>query len=287
MRVIATILAVSLAVCLGLIYFVGTELAAPAPAVIADDALAIAHEEVHFHSDSGSEIHGWYVPASAPVGTIVLMHGVRANRLAMVSRVNFLHGAGYSVLLFDFQAHGESSGEHITNGYLESRDAQAAVAYARKRARGQFIGVIGVSQGGAAALLAHDPLPIGGLVLEAVYPDIATAIKNRLMLRFGSMGAWLSPLLLGQIEPRLGFRPSELSPVKAISRVTAPIMIIAGGADRHTTLADSKRLFDAASGPKSMWIIPDAAHVDFASFAGNEYQSRVLSFFNAVRAGGG
>jgi len=54
------------------------------------------------------------------VGTIVLMHGVRANRLSMVRRAEMLHRAGYSVLLFDFQAHGESPGSHITMGYLES-----------------------------------------------------------------------------------------------------------------------------------------------------------------------
>jgi hypothetical protein len=35
-------------------------------------------------------------------------------------------------LLFDFQAHGESIGCHITFGYLEGRDAAAAVADKRQ-----------------------------------------------------------------------------------------------------------------------------------------------------------
>jgi alpha/beta superfamily hydrolase len=52
------------------------------------------------------------------------MHGVRANRLSMVERARFLSYAGYSVLLFDFQGHGESTGQHITFGYLESKDAR-------------------------------------------------------------------------------------------------------------------------------------------------------------------
>ena len=57
------------------------------------------------------------------------MHGVRANRLVMLARARFLHKAGYAVLLFDFQAHGESSGKRITFGHLEGLDASAAVTF--------------------------------------------------------------------------------------------------------------------------------------------------------------
>ena len=57
------------------------------------------------------------------------MHGVRSNRLQMLDRARFLNKFGYSVLLFDFQAHGESIGDHITFGYLESLDANAGYSY--------------------------------------------------------------------------------------------------------------------------------------------------------------
>ncbi len=86
-------------------------------------------------------------------GAIILMHGVRANRLSMLDRARFLSHAGYAVLLVDFQAHGESTGEHITFGYLESRDAQAAVRFLRANAPDEKIGVIGVSMGGAPLCL--------------------------------------------------------------------------------------------------------------------------------------
>ena len=54
--------------------------------------------------------------------SILGMHGVRGNRLSMLDRARFLSHAGFSVLVFDFQAHGESSGEHTTFGELESLD---------------------------------------------------------------------------------------------------------------------------------------------------------------------
>jgi len=267
----------------GCVFLAGSVLIAPAPAAIPDTALSLPHETVEFRGPSGNVLHGWFVPGtSAARGTIVLMHGVRANRLSMVGRAEMLHRAGYAVLLFDFQAHGESPGKHITMGWLESGDARAAVAYARSRAPSQFVGAIGVSLGGAAALLGEEPLAVDALVLEAVYPDIEAATANRLSMRFGGPGRLLAPLLLLQLQPRLGIGPADLRPIGAIARVHVPIFIIAGSEDRHTTPEDSARLFTAAREPKQLWMIPGAAHVDFAARAGQEYAARVLSFFGSV-----
>jgi fermentation-respiration switch protein FrsA (DUF1100 family) len=280
--VFGTLLAAACAV----VVLAGSVLIAPAPASIPDEALPLPHEAVAFRGSSGN-VQGWFVPAtSAARGTIVLMHGVRANRLSMVGRAEMLHRAGYAVLLFDFQAHGASPGEHITLGWLESGDARAAVAYARSRAPGQFVAAIGVSLGGAAALLGEQPLDVDALVLEAVYPDIETATANRLAMRLGRPGRLLAPLLLLQLRPRLGIGPSDLRPVSAISRVHVPVLLIAGGADRHTTPADSVRLFAAAPQPKQLWMIPGAAHVDFEAYARQAYEERVLSFFESARSKG-
>ena len=282
LTIFASVVVVSTAT---LAWVVGSELIAPAPAAIPDSALSIAHEAVSFPSGSGSSIHGWYVPAAQQVGAVVLMHGVRANRLEMVGRANFLHEAGYSVLLFDFQAHGESPGEHITFGHLEALDAAAAVSFVRQRSTSQFVGVIGVSLGGAAAVLGAEALPAQAFVLEAVYPSIDVATENRLEIRLGPMGRLLSPLLVRQLSWRLGIDQSDLEPETGVRRLSAPILIIAGSADRHTTLGDSQRLYTAAPDPKSLWIIPGAAHVDFEAYSHHEYQEHVLAFLEKCRGG--
>jgi len=51
----------------------------------------------------------------------------------------------------------ESPGERITFGHLEALDAEAAVEFARQRAPSERLAVIGISLGGAAALLAPKP----------------------------------------------------------------------------------------------------------------------------------
>ena len=50
----------------------------------------------------------------------------------MVDRALFLRDAGYSVLLIDFQATGESPGDVITFGWRERLDVLAAVDFLRR-----------------------------------------------------------------------------------------------------------------------------------------------------------
>jgi fermentation-respiration switch protein FrsA (DUF1100 family) len=208
----------------------------------------------------------------------VLAHSVRSSRLEMVGRARFLHAAGYALLLFDAQAHGESPGERITFGHLESRDAISAVAFARDRIRHEKVAYLGVSQGGAAALLASPPLAVDALILEAVYPTLRDAVRDRIAIRVGPLAPLLAPLLLGQVELRLGIAADAIAPIEGIRRVRAPLLLVAGERDRHTPLEESRALFAAAPEPKSIWVVPDAAHQDFHDFARAEYERRVLDF---------
>jgi alpha-beta hydrolase superfamily lysophospholipase len=241
--------------------------------------------EMTIASESGSALRGWFVAGEHGSGAILLLHGVHANRLAMLRRARLFAQAGYAVLLIDFQAHGESPGENITFGYLESRDARAAFDELQRRAPGECIGIVGVSMGGAAILLAQPPLPANALVLEQVYPTIDEALDNRLRLYLGPLGAWLESPLERATSRRLRLDPAQLRPIDHIGGQHEPIFVIAGDADRHTTLAQSQALFAAAGEPKQLWVVPGAEHVDLADRAPDEYAQRVLAFFAAhVRA---
>jgi fermentation-respiration switch protein FrsA (DUF1100 family) len=241
---------------------------------------------VSFPSSSGSTIQGWLVQGAAGRGALVLAHSVRSNRLEMVGRAEFLSRAGYSVLLFDAQAHGESPGDQITFGHLESLDSLAAVAFLHAKLAAERVGYLGVSQGGASALLGPEPLPVQSLVLEAVYPTLREAVANRIAIRLGPLAQFLAPLLLLQVRLRLDADPEAIAPIHGIREIRAPLLLIAGAEDRHTTLSDSQRLFEAAPDPKSLWVIPGAAHVDFHRFNPIEYERRILGFLSQTLRGG-
>lgn len=260
-------------------YAVGWALSRPVQTTIGGAPRGLEAEDVAFSSQSGSTIHGWLSQASGRRGTILLLPGVRANRLSMVRRAEFLRQAGYSTLLIDFQGTGESKGEAITFGWRERFDVLAAVNYVRARSPGQRVGVVGISLGGAATLLGTPPLELDGAVLEAVYPSIDRAVVNRLAIRMGPLASFAAPLLLLQMRPRIGVSASELRPVEHIGKLRCPVLIVAGTLDRHTTIEDTQILFAAASQPKDLWLIPGAAHVDYLEFAGEDYRRRISKFF--------
>lgn len=274
---------------------VGSKLSAPVPAVLGPPPAALpGAEAVHIPSASGSTLRGWWVPGTPGGGAVVLLHGVWANRLSLVQRARVLHEHGFAVLLFDLQAHGESPGRRITFGRLEALDAAAAVAFVRARLPGERVGAIGVSLGGAAALLGPAPLPVDALVLESVYPDIAAALGNRLRVALGpAAGPVLAPLLVPAFElllpPVLGVRPDELRPADRIGAATAPLLVASGSADERTTPDEARRLFERAPEPKRFWAVPGAAHVDLERHDPDDHRRVVVAFLARYlrRAGSG
>jgi len=234
-------------------------------------------------------LRGWLVTGCPDVGAIVLMHGIRSNRLSMVRRARLLSRNGFSVLLFDFQAHGESTGSRVTFGRLESLDARSAVEFTRRRLPSERVGAIGTSLGGAAALLGPGPLPVDALVIEATYADIESAVANRLRAALGNtVGAAAVPVvqpLFNLLAPVVGVQQDQLRPVEHIGEVTAPVLVASGDRDTRTTLEDTRKLFERAPEPKALWIVPAAGHVDLEAFAPDEYRRQVLSFLDPLRRG--
>jgi fermentation-respiration switch protein FrsA (DUF1100 family) len=151
----------------------------------------------------------------------------------------------------------------------------------RSRLPAERLGGLGISLGGAATLVGPQPVGFDAVVLESVYPTVEEAVRNRLQAHLGPLSKVLSPLLLIQMRPRLGFSPAALRPIDGIPRVGAPVLVAAGTADRYTTVKESRRLFDAARSPKELWLVPGAAHVDLYAHSPADYERRILAFFAA------
>ncbi len=282
-RFISIALAFAILAVAGGVYGLGWALSRPVQKEVGPAPRDLAETEaVTFSSGSGSVIHGWFSPAPSASASVLLLAGVRANRLSMVRRAAFLRRAGYTTLLIDFQATGESVGNAITFGWRERFDVLAAVHYLNARMPGRPVAVLAVSLGGAATLLATPPLDVQAAVLEAVYPSIDRAIVNRLRIRIGPLAPAVAPLLLVQLRPRLGISADELKPVAHIGMLRCPLLLVGGTIDQHTTVDDTQLMYAAAREPKELWLIPGAAHVDYLEFTGDVYQRRILAFLAAA-----
>jgi len=270
-----------------LVYWAGDYLTRPSRADTGvPDAELHAHSLL-FDSLSGVKLSAWFVQGSPRAGAILLLHGVRSNKRAMLSRARFLKELGFSVLLIDLQAHGESEGERISFGYREAEDVRAAVEKLRELAPGEQIGVLGVSLGAASILLSDVQPLVAAVVLESLYPSLEEAVANRMHIHFGTVGTWFSPLLLTQLAPRLGVTSAQLRPIERASLLRRPVLFVHGTGDRHTTIQEAQRIFAVVPGPKEFFSLSGAAHVDLHEFGGKVYERRVGGFFiRQLRAAG-
>lgn len=71
----------------------------------------------------GRHLAGWFLPGRAGDGAMLLLHGVRGNRLQMLARARWLQREGTASLIVDLPSHGESSGERISFGRHEAKGA--------------------------------------------------------------------------------------------------------------------------------------------------------------------
>jgi hypothetical protein len=123
-----------LLVALGTLCAVGYALSQPALARLGMPPSDLGAEVVQIRRGTGPPLAGWLARGVAGRGAVLLLHPLRGNRASMLGRARFLHRAGYTVLLVDLPAHGESAGDRITFGVRESDGARAALDYLRRAA---------------------------------------------------------------------------------------------------------------------------------------------------------
>lgn len=254
----------------------GELLTRPARAGIGPVPPDLQAQAIHIPYGDGQQVSGWFLPGCAGEGAVLLLHGVRSNRLQMLERARWLQQEGIACLVVDLPSHGESSGDRITFGRREALGVQAALGWLRARLPGEKLGGLGVSLGGASLLFAERRPELDALVLESVYPTITDAVQDRLVTRLGPAGVWAAPLLLWQIPLRLGLGVQDLRPIDAITQVRAPLWVASGTEDRSTRWPETEQLFAAAPEPKTLWPVQGAAHVDLHDFDKASYRARLL-----------
>jgi uncharacterized protein len=218
--------------------------------------------------------------------SVLILHGAGASRGSTATSAAWLAGLGYAVLTIDFRGHGGSDIGTRTFGLREAIDARAAFDWLKQQQSGAPIVVIGISLGGAASLIGEDgPLPADGLVLQAVYPNLRIAIRNRIAERLSKPIAYLlEPFLSFQALPRFGVWPSRLAPLNALKRYKGSIFLIGGMEDRSTSALETRAMFDEVKGTRKLWLVPNGDHAAISNLSGSTYRNLVLEFLKDTMA---
>jgi dipeptidyl aminopeptidase/acylaminoacyl peptidase len=245
------------------------------------------YETISFVSEDGLPLKGWLVKPPHPrakSSAIIICHGVGANKSDFTELAASLARRGYFVLLFDFRAHGESSGSRTSLGYHEQKDVVAALSVlkARKDIDLHRIGIYGFSMGGSTALLAAAKSgAFSAVAVDSAFTSLREQARGAIRGFYHLPSFPFLHLAIFGYELYFQTRVENVAPVNVIAHISpVPLLIIAGEGDKLIPADNGRKLYSAAGEPKELWIIPGADHGGTLAAAGSEYEKRVGEFFD-------
>jgi dipeptidyl aminopeptidase/acylaminoacyl peptidase len=207
----------------------------------------------------------WVIdPPGSPRGVILVLHGVRDQKRSQLSLGKMLANAGYRAVLIDLRGHGESTGDWLTYGVVDSHDlVQVIDALEKQNLITGPIGAMSASYGASVAIQAAaiDPR-VESIVAIAPFTSLSDVVPH--YVRHYGFG-WLIPkrkiaegiALTGQLAT---FGPQQASPLRAIANTNAHELLIHGKNDHHIPCEHSQRLSAAASDRTKLILIDAEDH---------------------------
>lgn len=259
-------------------------LVAKADAIFARDG--VKREEFDVRAPDGVMLRGWKVRAKTPNGDwVLLFHGIVDNRAEMAAYADFLLRAGYDTVMMDAREQGASEGTVATFGWKERWDTKAIIDALYENDKPRDIFELGESMGAVIALQsAAVDSRIRAVVSEASFSSLREVSYDYAGL---GVSPWLgktlfrpaSYLALRAAADEGGFNVGDVSPMKAVAERPFPVLLICGTSDNIIPCRHSEQIYQAASGPKELWVVPDAGHTGAYGTQPAEFQRRVLDFF--------
>ncbi len=229
-------------------------------------------------------LHAWHLEAPEPQGLVILLHGMHG--MAASSMVHFglpLQEQGYEVFALDMRAHGRSGGDEIGLAYTEVNDVVHLLNWLQTDSnyRELPITLIGHSMGGATAINT-----------AAVRPDVAKVVS---ISGFASFEETFVDVLRSEAVPepivylyrlgvrlqlwrRYGLNPVVQAPLRQVSAVTQPLLLIHGDADEQIDVRQA-RMLHSEQPEAELWLIPDGRHdVIQQVFFDEPWRQQLLAF---------
>src|SRR6266550_3254524 len=293
MLVLRILIGVGLAylVLLLLAWLFQDRLAFPAPRAKLPDPKRVGvenGERVELVSGDGTKLVGWYLtpkvgevgggwrragevhtvrnnlpqpPRASPTSAGLLwFYGNGETVAAIWPIVREFQPPGTAVLVLDYPGYGGSGGRATEGALYAAADAAYAALTARPDVDRRRIYVYGRSLGSAVATYTAAHHPVAGLILESPFTNAAAMAKYH----YGLL-------------PRFLLRLS-LDNVANVRRVSCPILLFHGDADRLVPTAMGMAVAAAAAGPVEVVLIHGAGHNDTYDVGGRSYRDKMWRF---------
>lgn len=247
------------------------------PDIPLDSPSIKAIQDVTVPSHDGLELRAWYLPPEDNT-VIILLPGLGGSRNGMLIEGAVLASHGYGILATELRSCAHSEGLS-TLGHLEAADLQTATSWVLDRPGVERVGVLGFSVGGVTGILAAaEDSRIEAVVAEGGFYDLADDIAGT-----GEQNSVWQGVLLRSIlfffRCQTGVNAKDISPISVIEQISPrPTLLIYGELEADGSHA--REQFSRAGAPRELWILPNCGHGGYLQIAPDEWEHRVVSFFD-------
>ena len=234
--------------------------------------------------NSTEPLEGWHLKTDLAVGTVILFHGYRSNKSAMLDHSDEFLKMGYNVLLVDFMGSGGSGGNTTTIGYLEGEQVKDSYEYVKNQGEENIV-LCGISMGASAIAKAMSDYDISpkALILECPFGTFYEAVEGR----FRSMGMPsmpMAPLLIFWGGLQHGFWAFSHQPAQYAKSITIPTLLLWGELDDRVTRSETEAIFNHLNGEKQLVVYPNSGHESYLNDHREEWIRDVRGFFEPTCA---
>ena len=220
---------------------------------------AQAHEDVWIRSDDGLRLHATYFPGidgGNPDKAVICFHGYTSEAMSDYSSIsNYYLKKGYSMLLVDARAHGQSEGKFIGFGCKDRYDALKWIDWMIKKAgNGIRIVLMGNSMGGATVLMASGlnlPEQVKGIVSDCAFTS-PKAVFTHVLHSMYHLPAFPMIQIADFVNRKMaGYGLDECNAAKEVQKAKLPILFIHGDKDTFVPCSMCDELYASCASQKT------------------------------------
>jgi hypothetical protein len=247
----------------------------------ADDDATLS--EASISAKDGTPLHAWALQPNEWNGnSVIVLHGLKDNRLGMMDYADMLLVHGYSVLIPDARAHGESGGTVASYGFLESDDIRGWLNWMTANQHPHCVYGFGESMGAAQLLQTLPVAPqLCAVAVECPFSNYRETAYDRMGQPFHLGRTILRPVMESAFlyaRLRYGLDMEKVSPEDDVAASNVPVLLIHGESDTNIPLRHSLRIVERRK-DVVLWKVPDTGHSNAIDTSSEELQTRLISWF--------
>lgn len=241
------------------------------------------HNDVYIKSRDGLKLHATYFPNGNEKKVVICFHGYTSEGMKdYVALSGYYLKNGYSMLLVDERAHGQSEGEYIGFGCLDRIDALDWINFIIDKC-GNDVQILlhGTSMGGATVLMTSGlelPEQVKGVISDCAFTS-PKYVFTHVMHSMYHLPAFPVIQVADIVnKKRAGYGMDECNAAREVRKAKVPVLLIHGDSDNFVPGAMCDEIYENCASPKKKLIIKGAAHAE-SYYVDTETYEKALNDF--------